>query len=113
MLTFLLIQVKILDIYAPHTTFLSSLSMAFHHGWPQSNHILYVPTYLHILFSYTHPHSHLQGLMKTYLWEPGVHPNEEYSTPEEQAHVSTTLRTPSVSLCMGYSCSEEHKNTPD
>ena len=36
-----------------------------------------------------HFHSYLQGFMKTYLWEPGAQPNEEYSTPEEQAHVRT------------------------
>ena len=34
--------------------------------------------------------------MKTFLWEPESRPNEEYSTPEEQAHVSAVQRSANV-----------------
>ena len=30
--------------------------------------------------------------MKTFLWEPGARPDEEYSTPEEQTHVRTEYK---------------------
>ena len=58
--------------------------------------------------------------MKTYLWEPGVRPDEEYSTPEEQVHVSTMQgntnnvpeETDLPSICLGAKRMSHSSETP-
>ena len=66
-------------------------------------------------------HSHLrprfiQGFMKTFLWEPESRPNEEYSTPEEQAHVSTVhinkSSMPKETLALQSVCKLAHNTYP-